>query len=181
MTRACPACGADLTGAHGKRVWCSEKCRKTKYAGTCIDCGGPTNGTANGRERAPERCNTCARQRFADRNALLCEMWEAEEPVSYIAEKCGMTEEAVYSWMHVHRHRYGQDIPLGRLGGNFSTREARRHRMIELKREGRSNAEIAEITGFASASSVSAAFTTMRKKGWDVPAHPPVRRQRVAA
>jgi hypothetical protein len=40
------------------RVWCSEKCRKGQYAGTCADCGGPTNGY-DGPGKAGERCAEC--------------------------------------------------------------------------------------------------------------------------
>ncbi len=36
--------------------------RKRRYAGECIDCGRPTDGTA-GKGRAPERCSNC-RQLF---------------------------------------------------------------------------------------------------------------------
>ncbi len=34
------------------------KARKLRYRGTCIDCGGPTDG-GEGREKAPERCQPC--------------------------------------------------------------------------------------------------------------------------
>lgn len=33
--------------------------RKRSYAGVCVDCGGPTDGS-NGREKAPLRCQWCA-------------------------------------------------------------------------------------------------------------------------
>lgn len=58
--RTCSGCGADLTGTHGKRKWCSERCRRnTMYAGTCEGCGAPTNGS-NGRSKAPTHCRDCA-------------------------------------------------------------------------------------------------------------------------
>lgn len=58
--RACPGCGKDLTGAHWKRKWCSERCRKeTLYSGTCESCGAKTDGS-NGREAAPTHCKECA-------------------------------------------------------------------------------------------------------------------------
>ena len=59
-TRSCPGCGADLTGSHGRRKWCSEKCRKAVcYAGECETCGAPTDGS-NGRDKAPKHCSMCA-------------------------------------------------------------------------------------------------------------------------
>jgi hypothetical protein len=57
--RACRGCDADLTGTHGKRVWCSERCRKAAYGQACVDCG---TRTVSGAERArkPEpRCAAC--------------------------------------------------------------------------------------------------------------------------
>lgn len=58
-TRECPGCGADLTGTHGKRKWCSERCRKdASYSGVCRVCGGKVayNGTAT----PGDLCSTCA-------------------------------------------------------------------------------------------------------------------------
>jgi hypothetical protein len=53
--RSCPGCGVDLTGTHGKRRWCSQRCRQqTLYATPCIDCG---ERRYAGRE-AP-RCRSC--------------------------------------------------------------------------------------------------------------------------
>jgi hypothetical protein len=58
--RVCSGCGADLTGAHWKRKYCSERCRRiTNYAGTCEGCGAATDGS-NGKENAPTHCKDCA-------------------------------------------------------------------------------------------------------------------------
>lgn len=58
--RACPGCGADLTGTHGKRKWCSEACRQAAcYGGECETCGAKTNGSA-GPGKAPRHCGHCA-------------------------------------------------------------------------------------------------------------------------
>jgi hypothetical protein len=35
-----------------------QRARRARYQGTCVDCGGPTDG-ANGREKAPLRCLYC--------------------------------------------------------------------------------------------------------------------------
>jgi predicted transcriptional regulator len=37
--------------------------RKARYAGVCEDCGGPTTGTANGRDRVPKVCKSCSHAR----------------------------------------------------------------------------------------------------------------------
>lgn len=44
--------------------------RKLTYAGVCIDCGGPTNGTASGVDRAPERCSLCMAKR--NKECIVC-------------------------------------------------------------------------------------------------------------
>jgi hypothetical protein len=59
--RVCKGCGEPLapkTWQGRDRVWCSERCRKQQYGGTCIDCGAPTDGS-NGRPGAPDRCFDC--------------------------------------------------------------------------------------------------------------------------
>lgn len=37
--------------------WCSDRCRKTQYAGICVDCGGPTDGASRG--GVAKRCRSC--------------------------------------------------------------------------------------------------------------------------
>src|ERR1044072_550897 len=57
----CQGCGSELppNKAPGRpRKWCSERCRKAQYAGTCDTCGGATNGTTPSRG-VPTRCATC--------------------------------------------------------------------------------------------------------------------------
>jgi hypothetical protein len=67
----CQGCGVALpaqqyVGRH--RKWCSERCRKaTLYAGRCIDCGGPTNGSNGRGPHAPVRCGDCNTRRAAER------------------------------------------------------------------------------------------------------------------
>ena len=56
----CQGCGAPIQQAAtgGRRLWCSERCRKGQYAGRCIDCGAPTDGSA-GPGKAALRCAAC--------------------------------------------------------------------------------------------------------------------------
>jgi|GEM_PF-824212 len=76
--RVCPGCGTDLRGTHGRRKWCSEKCRReTSYGGTCEDCGAPTNGN-DGPGTAAKRCAECAPR--ANR------IWSRERIVAKIQE-----------------------------------------------------------------------------------------------
>jgi hypothetical protein len=42
------------------RVWCSDRCRKTKYSVPCVDCGAPLNGSDGRSENAAVRCHPCA-------------------------------------------------------------------------------------------------------------------------
>lgn len=75
----CHGCGDPLTYAGFGREpkWCSERCRKAQYGGTCEECGGPTYG-GDGREKAPTHCRLCidwtpedalaAIRRFAERH-----------------------------------------------------------------------------------------------------------------
>ena len=60
--RFCQGCGAGLPEPKKPgppRKWCSERCRKSQYAGQCVDCGRLTNGY-DGPGKASERCVPCA-------------------------------------------------------------------------------------------------------------------------
>lgn len=150
--------------------------RKARYEKPCADCGKTIK--PNGVTTTITRCIDCERNKNAERNELLREMWEADEPTWHIAATLGMTETAVTSWVESRRHRHGEDISLRRLGGNARERRRRHREMIRLRKQGLDNAQIAEAVGMASAESVKAAFTGMRRKGWDVP--PPNRIATVA-
>lgn len=57
----CQGCGTPIEPSgprDHRRKWCSERCRKAQYGGTCVDCGAPTYG-GNGQAKAPERCLLC--------------------------------------------------------------------------------------------------------------------------
>jgi hypothetical protein len=84
----CQGCGmTGIQDSQGRaRKWCSHKCRcNTKYGGTCIDCGAPTNGK-NGIGKAPHRCQTCSTRRQQE-NAR----WTRETIVA-----------AIQTWTQVH-------------------------------------------------------------------------------
>lgn len=57
----CATCGTAILNAKGRRRFCSERCRKAQYAGTCTDCGNPTSGSEG--RRAEPRCPSCAMRR----------------------------------------------------------------------------------------------------------------------
>ena len=67
----CQGCGTTgmQTAQAPRRKWCSDRCRKqTLYAGTCIDCGAPTNGSDGRGPNAAKRCIPC-RLRWQHENA----------------------------------------------------------------------------------------------------------------
>ena len=60
--RICPGrnCGADLTGAHFNRKWCSVRCRRrTEYTNTCA-CGAEIY---DGTTTPPQECGECKYER----------------------------------------------------------------------------------------------------------------------
>lgn len=61
--QVCQGCGTALppqTWQGRARIWCSDKCRKTQYAGECIDCGKKLNGSDGRGPNAAKRCVQCA-------------------------------------------------------------------------------------------------------------------------
>lgn len=166
-TCANPECAAPLAPSRGNRPrkWCSEACRRTQYAGTCVDCGGPTDGS-EGRARAPERCASCAHDfLYAERNARIFRWWEEGVHTSLIAAREGMTETAVQSLVNTHRLRNGVPLPLRR----------RRNRelwpLIERRwREGASVREIA-VEAETTRENIHMMIQVMRRAGFDLPYH----------
>lgn len=79
-TRICAGvgCGVGLTGAHGNRRFCSERCRRKQYAGFCKDCGASTNGHG-GPGQAAAYCRSCSSRAYAkwsrDRIAAKIREW----------------------------------------------------------------------------------------------------------
>jgi len=160
--RECPGCGADLTGTHRKRKWCSERCRKAQYSTPCKSCGGPTYG-GNGRgPNPPKVCAYCAATRHAERNETLVEMWEAGEPTSYIAKQLGMSENAVLAWVDRARGN-GREISLRRLRNRELWPE-----ILALRKQGLTNREIGERLD-SNQASIENMIQNMRKAGIKVP------------
>lgn len=151
--------------------------RKDSYRGTCEDCGLPTDGS-NGREAAPTTCVICHHERNAERNKELFDRNAEGQPHWFIAEEMGISEAEVSSVLDYYRRKKGLDIPIHRLGGGAAEREARRKQIVELRRQGCSNQEIAERLGYSGAASVAHAVQRMRKSGVVVP---PATRGRQAA
>ena len=104
----------------GRRKWCSEPCRKSQYAGTCVGCGEPTNGSG-GRVAHP-RCNTCARAaivasgqradmvRGEARRQAIARMVRDGRKNREIAEEVGTTVKTVSEEI-ARMRRAGWDLP----------------------------------------------------------------------
>lgn len=69
--KVCPGCNADLTGTHGKRVYCSNACRVWVSSGhtelrvtatSCIRCGAPMAGKMVGAVYCTIKCKLQASQ-----------------------------------------------------------------------------------------------------------------------
>lgn len=67
-------------GPGREREWCSERCRKAQYAGTCVDCGAPTSGSEG--RRAEPRCPPCT----AIKNGLERTVWTRETIIAAIRD-----------------------------------------------------------------------------------------------
>lgn len=57
--KCCETCDAPMPGAHSKRKFCDERCRKAQYAGDCQDCGAKTSGSNGRGPNASLRCARC--------------------------------------------------------------------------------------------------------------------------
>lgn len=82
--KRCETCGVEMPDAHGRRKFCSEKCRKMQYSIPCVDCGKPLDGSNGRGPNAPERCLPCT--------AIHNRKW---------------TEERIIDAMHEFERRYG--------------------------------------------------------------------------
>lgn len=71
----CAGCQAELPPS--KRKWCSERCRKSQYAGQCLNCGKATNGSDGRGKRASTRCQECATE-----HAKACALWTRERLIA---------------------------------------------------------------------------------------------------
>ena len=121
----CQGCGARLalSKAPGQpRKWCSETCRKSQYAGVCLDCGAPTSGSDGRGPRASKRCSGCAG--FVAARAALREqrdeyyreverLWKAGMTTMEIASEMDTTVLTIGTRLHRMR-RDGWDVPFRR-------------------------------------------------------------------
>lgn len=167
--RSCLGCGADLTGMHGKRKWCSERCRRrTSYGGTCKVCGERTDGSA-GRAKAPKRCIRCERERTLERDERIRVLWEEGTPTAAIAQGVGLTAAQVRAVVDHCRRKKGESLSFR----NLPRRDAaeRYERIAAMIREGLTDAEIAEELG-TSRASVGMMASRARKRGFDMPYRP---------
>lgn len=163
----CAGCGTEIppSKAGRPRKWCSEKCRKAQYSGTCERCGKPTNGYA-GPGLASSRCIDCfmVEHTQTERNAKLVELWEAGLPSSEIGRRLGMSSSAVCSWVDMER-RKGRDLSRRFLPrGEKVTRFEYIGRRL---RSGGSPAEIAVELG-TSRASVRNMIYRARREGFDM-------------
>jgi hypothetical protein len=109
--------------------FCSDKCRKASYGGTCIDCGARTDGS-NGRDKAPELCRDCdkkqirdrAQARWRDKNDRLAELYLAGVPLKGIAAEMGLQPNTVAVALWRLRNLYGYELPHRRA--DFEDRRA---------------------------------------------------------
>jgi hypothetical protein len=116
--RVCQTCGSWLPNPKGRRRFCSERCRKASYGGTCVDCGALTSGN-NGREKAPRRCQECDNRFHSERqqahyrakNDKLAALYLSGMPLTSIAAEMGWAGAGSVA-VQVNRLRsYGYDLP----------------------------------------------------------------------
>lgn len=145
-----------------------DRQRKKQYAGECIDCGGPTDGS-NGRGNAPKRCAHCEQHQNDERNAQIIEAWEQGQTGEQIAARLGLTYNQVRGVVE-HAQRKGvTDI-----------RHKRSHRelwpLIERRwHEGATQREIAAEAG-TTWENIAFMVQVMRKRGIDLPYRLPRRK-----
>jgi len=116
-------------------IWCSDKCRKrTLYSGTCVDCGGRTDGVASGKTPV-ERCRDCSNRRQGDRSrqvgiALLGELealYAEGRPIAEIAQILEFTTGGLNAYIVRHRAK-GANLPYRRNNSSAAIAAWRRGR-----------------------------------------------------
>lgn len=160
--------------------------RKAKAGGTCETCGAPTSyGRGGG---SPHRhCSAhnpghvlsaqLQHERALPRRRQVQQLWADGLTVAQIAERVGTTTGTIGVLM-VAMRKQGWDLPYrpGNAGRLRSERADPRRRYVqELWVEGRTVAEIAEITD-STPSAIGTLISRMRSLGWDMPhrRHPSV-------
>lgn len=110
--------------SHGRpRKWCSDRCRKTQYAGRCIDCGATLSGSNGRGEHASKRCLSCSGRVQAGiaaerQRALARPRWDeiaaryrAGATLSAISEEFGLWGPAHAGQILYRMRRAGYDLP----------------------------------------------------------------------
>lgn len=172
----CAGCEAAITQPRSgrRRKWCSDRCRKNKtYGGTCANCGGPTAYS----EPPALRCEDCVKSANQERNREVVARFAEGQPGWFIGEEMGISEALALQIVDRERRVKGQDVPMHRLGGDADARDRRRRQMIEWRKQGFTNTQIADRLG-TSPESVCTMFHTARKLGFGVPPAPRTPRQR---
>ena len=114
----------------------------------------------------PEICDSCFKGRNADRNAALVAMWEAGANSREVAERFGMDESAVGSFLNSLRQR-GVNVPMHTLP--HRDYEERYRQMVDQGEAGCTNKEIAAEIGSTRGSVVHMIYVA-RRKGFEIPA-----------
>jgi hypothetical protein len=120
----CHGCDAQLppTAPGGRpRKWCSERCRKSQYAGVCEACGSPRRDGSAGRHG--RWCLECSGSRARSASAVarseravikyteIETLWNEGLPMLEIASRMGLTKGALSWTLNTMRAR-GYDIPF---------------------------------------------------------------------
>lgn len=144
-----------------------NRARKARYAGTCRDCGAPTNNSGS---TPPERCNACYRSQNAERDAEILRLWGEGLSAREITRRLGLSPAAVRGCVQTARNRKGLDVPLHRARNRENWPAIER-----LAAEGLSAREISEQIG-CSPESVRGQARHMRDNGIEVRFQPQTRR-----
>lgn len=147
----------------GERLGASDSTVRNWCLGGTCKCGRPTDGS---NAEKSSTCRTCRASRHADRNAQIVEMWNAGEPTWFIAEKLGVSETHVQSYVDRARRLHGVSVDMRRLPpAEKSERFALIARWIQ---EGKTNREIAGELG-TTPGSVENMVYRARRDGFDMP------------
>lgn len=140
-----------------------QRQRRQRYAGRCVDCGKPTDGS-NGSAKAPKRCLDCTRRLNEERDARVLEAWGRGDTAPDIAVREGLTRPQVMGIVDHSRRRKGRTVPLHRLRNRELWPEIERR-----YRAGDTPTQIAAALGLKHPQNVSEMLAQMRRAGVDVP------------
>lgn len=116
----CKGCGTPLEQPpRGRRVWCSERCRKAQYQRPCVDCGAPCGGGD-----VSLRCAACnrafiavlQRSRVADRDAQIIAMRAARHSNVEIAHALDASSPDVIANRVRRLRKAGVQVAAAKLG-----------------------------------------------------------------